>query len=52
MSAANRSTDQTPLTIDLVTKSLFSCFMYREPLTDNLATETYQRDDEITNMVI
>lgn len=51
ISAANRSTDETPLTIDLVTKSLFSCFMYREPLTDNLATETYKRDDEITNMV-
>lgn len=26
--------------------------MYREPLTDNLATETYKRDDEITNMVV
>lgn len=52
VSESNRSTDEKPLTIDLLSKSLFSCFIYREPTDDNLTTDAYRRDDELRNTVI
>jgi hypothetical protein len=51
VSAGNRSTDEKPLTIDMLSKSLFSCFLYAEPLEDNLLAEVYKRDKEIDNNV-
>jgi hypothetical protein len=51
ISASNRSTDEKPLTIDMLGKSLFACFLYRQPVDDNMATETYKRDSEIENLV-
>jgi hypothetical protein len=38
ISASNRSTDEKPLTIDMLSKSLFACFLYRYPVEDNMAT--------------
>jgi hypothetical protein len=51
VSASNRGSDSTPLTMDMLHKSLFSCFLYREPIEHNLATADYKRDQEIDNMV-
>jgi hypothetical protein len=51
ISASNRRTDEKPLTIDMLTKSLFACFLYREPVDDNMTTESYKRQSETENMV-
>ena len=51
VSNSNRSTDRSPLTIDMISKSLFSCFLFSEPSEDNMATDAYMRDREITNVV-
>jgi len=51
VSNGNRSTDEKPLTIDMLSKSLFAGFLYSEPVADNMATEGYKRDDEINNVV-
>ena len=51
VSKSNRSTDEKPLTIDMLSKSIFSAFMYREPVEDNMATDTYKRDSEVANTV-
>jgi hypothetical protein len=39
VSKGNRSTDETPLTIDVLSKSLFSSFLFTEPTEDNMATD-------------
>ena len=51
VSNGNRSTDERPLTMDMLSKSLFSGFLHREPTTDDMATEAYLRDEEIRNVV-
>jgi hypothetical protein len=51
VSKGNRSTDETPLTIDVLSKSLFSCFLFTEPTADNMATDAYKRDKEIENLI-
>jgi hypothetical protein len=51
VSASNRGTREKPITIDLLSKSLFSAFLYREPTEDNMATEAYKRDDEAENLI-
>ena len=51
ISASNRRSDDKPLTIDMLSKSLFACFLYRHPIEDNMATEAYKRESESENMV-
>jgi hypothetical protein len=51
ISASNKSTNEKPLTIDMLSKSIFACFMYREPVADNMATEVYKRQTEVENVV-
>jgi hypothetical protein len=51
VSTGNRSTAEKPITMDMLSKSLFSCFLYQEPVTDNMATDAYKRDQEIENNV-
>jgi len=51
VSNANRGTDEKPLTIDMLSKSIFASFLYREPVDDNMATDAYKRDKEIANNV-
>lgn len=51
ISSSNRRTDDAPITMDMIQKSLFSSLLYRDPVSDNMATEQYRRDDEILNMV-
>ncbi|OFW19954.1 MAG: hypothetical protein A3H27_15345 [Acidobacteria bacterium RIFCSPLOWO2_02_FULL_59_13] len=51
VSKGNRSSDEKPLTIDVLTKSIFSSFLYTQPVEDNMATDAYKRDKEIDNVV-
>lgn len=51
VSTGNRSTDEKPITIDMLSKSLFACFLYSEPVEDNMTTDAYKRDQEIGNNV-
>jgi hypothetical protein len=51
ISSSNRSTDEKPLTIDILSKSIFACFLYRQPVEDNMATEGYKREDETENTI-
>jgi len=51
VSETNRRTDKKPITIDMLEKSIFSDFLYREPVEDNLATDAYKREFEIANTV-
>lgn len=52
VSAGNRRTDEKPITIDMLSKSLFSALLFREPTTDNMVTDSYRRDYELENMVL
>ena len=51
VSKSNRSTDEKPLTIDMLSKSIFSSFVYRESVEDNMTTDAYKRDNEVANTV-
>lgn len=51
VATGNRSTDEKPVTIDMLNRSLFSCFLYREPVEDDIATGAYRREQEIENNV-
>lgn len=51
VSATNKSTNEKPLSIDMLSKSIFSNFMYREPVEDNMLTEAYKRSTEMDNVV-
>ena len=51
ISASNKSTNEKPLTIDMLSKSIFACFMYRQPAEDNMATEAYKRQAEMENVI-
>ena len=51
VSAGNRRTKDKPLTMDMLSKSLFSNFVNQTPVSENMATDAYLRDMEIKNMV-
>lgn len=51
ISNSNRSTDEKPLTIDMISKSLFANFVFAEPSEDDMATDTYKREKEIENNI-
>lgn len=51
VSSGNRGTDEKPLTMDMLSKSVFSALLFREPTSENLATEAYRRDVEVQNAV-
>jgi len=51
ISKGNRGTDEQPLTIDMLSKSLFDAFLYAEPVADDMTTDAYKRDAEIENNV-
>jgi len=51
ISLGNKSTDKCPLTIDMLSKSIFTHFLYRFPAEDNIATDAYKREKEIANNV-
>lgn len=51
VSKTNRSTEECPLTIDLLSKSLFAAFLFREPVDHNMTTDSYRRHIEVANVV-
>lgn len=51
VSKSNRSSADYPITIDMLQKSLFSVFLYTEPVEDDMTTEKYKRDQEIQNLI-
>lgn len=51
VSKGNRSSAETPLTIDMLEKSIFGKFLYREPVDTDMATEKYIREKEFNNIV-
>jgi hypothetical protein len=51
VSAGNRSTAEKPITMDMLQRSLFAHFLYREPMTHDLTTGAYRRESEINNVV-
>jgi hypothetical protein len=51
VATGNRSTDQKPITIDMMSKSLFSCFLYNQPAEEDIAGGAYMREQEIENTV-
>jgi len=51
VSNVNRSTDEKPLTIDLLSKSIFANFLYASPAEESMASEAYKREQEIEHVV-
>ncbi|MCE5237812.1 HNH endonuclease [bacterium] len=51
ISSGQRSTDEKPLTIDLLTKSVFQWFLHTDPVSDDMTTAAYKRDQERVNNV-
>lgn len=51
VSTANRSTHEQPITMDMLEKSIFSNFLFRDPTSDSMTSDSYRRDDELKNMV-
>lgn len=51
VSKSNRSSTDYPITIDMLQKSLFSVFLYSEPVEDDMTTEKYKRDQEVQNVI-
>jgi len=51
IATGNRGSAVQPLTIDMLSKSVFACFLYTDPLTDNMATEAYKRELEFQNNI-
>ena len=51
VSKGNRSSADYPLTLDMLTKSIFTNFLYRSPTDDDLTTNNYKRDKEISNAI-
>jgi hypothetical protein len=51
ISAANRSTDEQPITMDMLEKSIFAKFLFREPTSDDMTSVAYRRDDEQQNVI-
>lgn len=51
VSQGNRSTEERPLTHDMLNKSIFAAFLYREPVEESMTTDAYMREQEIGNVV-
>ena len=51
VSVSNRGSKEQPITLDMLSKSIFANFMYVEPTDDNILSESYMRDEEIKNVI-
>lgn len=51
VSKSNRSSATTPITIDMLEKSIFGKFLYREPVEVDMTTEEYIREKEFDNNI-
>jgi hypothetical protein len=50
ISTSNRSSYEQPLTVDMLSKSILACFLYTEPLSDDMFSEKYKRESEFYNV--
>lgn len=50
VSKSNRSDGEYPLTIDMLSKSLLSNFLYLHPVEEDLISEKYIRETEVNNV--
>ena len=50
VSKSNRSSTEYPLTVDMLSKSIFSNFLYRKPLEEDMASKHYLREQEISEV--
>jgi hypothetical protein len=51
VSRGNRSTDDQPITMDMLEKSIFAHFLFREPTSESMSSESHRRDNELHNMI-
>lgn len=51
ISTSNRSSNEQPITIDMLSKSIFACFLYTEPLPHDMLSDDYKRDSEFKNVL-
>jgi len=51
VSISNRSSKEQPITLDMLSKSIFSNFLCTEPLRDNILADSYKRDVESANVI-
>ncbi len=51
VSVSNRSSKEQPITIDMLSKSIFSCFLYTEPVSDDMLSDRYKREAEFKNVI-
>jgi hypothetical protein len=51
ISISNRSSNEQPITIDMLSKSIFSCFLYCDPVADDMLSDKYKRDEEFKNVL-
>lgn len=49
ISTSNRSSNTQPLTVDMLSKSIFACFLYTEPVADDMTADAYKREFEFEN---
>ena len=52
VASGNRATDEHPITMNGLTTSLFASFLYRDPVKDDMTTDSYKRGFETMNMVM
>ena len=50
ISVSNRSSNEQPITIDMLSKSILSCFLYSEPVSDDMLSDKYKREVEFKNV--
>ena len=51
VSVSNRSSNEQPKTVDMLSKSVFSCFLYSEPVSDDMLSDKYKREAEFKNVL-
>jgi len=51
VSISNRSSKEQPITIDMLSKSVFSCFLCSEPVSDDMLSDKYKREAEFKNVI-
>ncbi len=51
VSIGNRGSNTQPITVDMLSKSIFACFLFTEPVSDDMATPKYKREQEFKNNI-
>ena len=51
VSVSNYSSKEQPITLDMLSKSVFSNFLCTVPLSDNILSDVYKRDAETKNVI-